>query len=172
MCATICNETTPFGKPVASKPEYSAAAFALTITRAMLFFSAILALVLLFGIFVIAAGQSFRWNAPLVLLIGAGLYLSFGASWGLAYAKFFHYPERRNFLIMGSDISPMVMLVAVLLVTTFWPPDPLIPGQPVPFAAIVVQLAIVYAALVLTAGLQVFGVAIALRHFIQMRLPF
>ncbi len=155
-----------------AKPPYSSTGFVLTTGRAMLFFSTLLMALVVLGLLVAGGGQSFGLSGPMALFIAAGLYLALGASWGLAYTKYADYPDRRDLLIVGALVSPAIMVVAILIIGAYWPPEFLQGEEAVPLFAIVLQLAIIYVALALSSGLQIFGIAIALRFFFKIKVPF
>ena len=154
-----------------AKPPYSPIGFALTAGRAMLFFSTLLAALVVLGLLIAGGGRSFDLSSAMVLFIAGGLYLALGASWGLAYTKYADYPDRRDVLIVGALLSPAIMVIAILIIGVYWPPE-FLQEEPVPLFAIILQLAIIYTALALSSGLQIFGIAIALRFFFKIKVPF
>ena len=108
----------------------------------------------------------------MVLFIFAGAYLSFAAGWGLAYGKYLAYPERRDLLVIGATVSPLIFILGIVAVIVWWPTSIVPAEQNIPLGVAIVQLVMIYVSLALSAALQIFGVAIALRYFIKMRIPF
>ncbi len=99
------------------------------------------------------------------------LYLSIAIGWALAYDKYFEFPESRHVLAIGGAVSPLIFVLPNTAIWLLAPDLIAVNAGDLPFfPRLFVSLAI-YMALALTAGLQIFGIVIALRYFIKLKLP-
>ncbi len=151
---------------------FSTGGFIGTLIRAFGFFVALVLLLVLIGGLVLSPKGGATLSAPMVLFIFAGAYLSFAAGWGLAYGKYLSYPDRRDLLVIGAAVSPLIFLLGIVAVILWWPQSIIPAEQNIPLGIAIMQFVMIYMGLAMSAALQIFGIAIALRYFIKMRIPF
>ena len=151
---------------------FTTAGFTATLIRAFGFFVALVLFLILVGGLLLSPKGGATLSAPMVLFIFAGAHLSFAAGWGLAYGKYLSYPDRRDLMIIGAAVSPLIFILGIIAVIVWWPQSIIPAEQNIPIGIALLQLAMIYTGLALSAALQIFGIAIALRYFIKMRIPF
>ena len=134
--------------------------FALTLMSVMAFFAVMFLFLFLCVNSSVFGDYSIRGDINLSFAIPASLYLSFIAGWGLAYSKYFRFPEKQRVLLLGIVIGGSVMPVLI------WPYR-LYFGQ-----ASMADVLISLPGTLLGAAFQLYGLVICLRYILKVKWPF
>lgn len=155
------------------KPRYTSAGFAQVVGVIVVGSLAltIVMMLIMTGMSLAAPNPAWSTFGLTPLWLALILYISIAIGWALAYDKYFEFPESRHVLAIGSAISPLIFVIPNTAIFLFAPELVAVTAGDIPFVQRLFGSLAIYMALAMTAGLQIFGIAIALRYFIKLKLP-